>query len=289
MGMTFTLAGATGRLRPLPPLLLARGHRVRLVTREVTSPAAQELRGLGAEIVRGDFNDPDSLVAALRGADAFFAAGTAHRVGPDGELRHGIAAAEAANEAGVDHFVYLSGSGAANETGVPVFDAKHAVENHIRSLKLPYTIVAPVYFMENLFNPWNLAALGALIFPSPVSPERDLQQVAVNDVAAFTSTVLERPAEFLGERVEIASDELTASEAARTISQVVGRHFDVQVVDTEGLPGGLARLFGWLEHAGDHVDIAALHADHPEVGWLSFEGWARAQDWRQLTRAGVSS
>src|SRR5437588_12669474 len=94
--MTFTLAGATGRLRPLVPVLLEHGHRVRVLTRETGSRTAHELRTLGAEIWQGDFDEQQTLVHAAEGADALFAAGTAHRVGADGEARHGIAAADAA-------------------------------------------------------------------------------------------------------------------------------------------------------------------------------------------------
>jgi uncharacterized protein YbjT (DUF2867 family) len=284
--MTFAIAGATGRFRPLVRVLLERGHRVRVLTRTGDSPIANELRWLGAEIWRGDFDEPETLVDAAVGADALFAAGTAHRVGPDGEERHGVAAADAAKESGVPHFVYVSGSGAGADSGVPVFDAKHAVEAHIRSLGLPHTIVAPVYFMENLFNPWNLPALAAGTLPSPVSLRRPLQQVAIVDVAVFTRMVLERPGEFLGRRVEIASDELSASTAAHVLSRALGRHFEAQRVSLASLPDGLARLFDWLERTGDQVDIATLHARYPEVSWHSFKRWAEAQDWEQFVNPG---
>src|SRR6516225_9682699 len=139
--MTFAIAGATGRLRPLIRVLLEPGHHVRALTRTGESPIATELRSLGAEIWRGDFDEPETLAAAATGADALFAAGTAHRVGPDGEMRHGVAAADAAKESGVPHFVYVSGSGAGADSRVPLFDAKRAVEAHIRSLELPYMIL----------------------------------------------------------------------------------------------------------------------------------------------------
>jgi len=284
--MTFAIAGATGRLRPLIRVLLEPGHHVRALTRTGESPIASELRSLGAEIWRGDFDEPETLAAAATGADALFAAGTAHRVGPDGEMRHGVAAADAAKESGVPHFVYVSGSGAGADSRVPLFDAKRAVEAHIRSLELPYTILAPVYFMENLFNPWNRPALAAGTFPSPVSVRRPLQQVAILDVAVFTRMVLERPREFLGRRVEIASDELSASAAAHALSRALGRHFEARRVSLESLPDGLARLFDWLERIGDQVDIATLHARYPEVGWHSFERWVEAQDWERLANPG---
>jgi uncharacterized protein YbjT (DUF2867 family) len=281
--MTITVAGANRRLLRLTSALLGRGHRVRVVTRQTGSPTAEWLRGRGAEIWQGDFDDPDTLVTTARGADAFFAAGTAHRVGPAGERRHGVAAADAAEASGVAHFVYLSGSGAGADTGVPVFDAKGSVEEHIRSLALPYTIVAPVYFMENLFNLWNLPLLRAGAFPSPVGVRTPLQQVALDDVVAFTALVLERgPNEFSGQRIAIASTASSATEAAQVLSRVLGRQFGAQRLDAELLPHALVRLFDWLERVGDHVDIPALHARYGEVPWLSFEGWVERQDWDAL-------
>ncbi|MCA1703941.1 MAG: NmrA family NAD(P)-binding protein, partial [Actinobacteria bacterium] len=158
MALTVLVTGASGRLGGVAPLLLAGGHRVRALTREPDSAAGLELRRLGASVVRGDFDDLQSLVAAAEGVDAIFATGTAHKAGPEGEVRHGMNVAEAAKAAGVGHFVYSSAAGADRGTGVPVFESKGQVERQIRSLGLPYTIIAPVYFMENLFNPWNLPA-----------------------------------------------------------------------------------------------------------------------------------
>jgi hypothetical protein len=110
--------------------------------------------------------------------------------------------------------------------------------------------------------------------------------VAIVDVAAFTRIVLERPGEFLGRRVEIASDELSAATAANALSRALGRHFEARQVALGSLPEGLARLFDWLERTGDHVDIATLHARYPEVSWHSFERWAQAQDWEQFANPG---
>jgi uncharacterized protein YbjT (DUF2867 family) len=53
---------------------------------------------------------------------------------------------------------------------VPVHDGKHAVEERLGALGLRHAILAPVYFMENAFNPWNLAALAS--GRSPPAPAR---------------------------------------------------------------------------------------------------------------------
>jgi uncharacterized protein YbjT (DUF2867 family) len=282
---TFAVAGATGRLgRPLAERLLARGHRVRLLSRrpEEHEWTGHEWRG-AAEPVHGDFDDPASLRTAFDGVDAVFGTGTAHRAGPAGEARHGIALAEAAHAAGVPHLVFVSGAGAERPTSVPVFESKRAVEERIGQLRLAATVLAPVYFMENAFNPWNLAALSAGRFPLPLSGHRVLQQVAIEDIASLAVLALERPEEFAGRRIELASDDLTGVEAAAAVSRATARRFEFEELARATLAPPLRILFDWLDHEGTSVDIAALRRDHPEVSWHSFEDWAATQEWPAAT------
>src|SRR5262249_54114351 len=179
MSLTVLVAGATGRFRPIVPLLLDRGHHVRAGTRDRDSVAARELAALGAELVVCDFDDPSSIENAARGADAVFASGTAHRVGPDGEVRHGHNLSDALRAVTVGHVVYSSGAGADRHTGVGILEGKRQVEEYLSERRLPTTILAPVYLMENLFNPWNLPALESGVFPSPLPPTRHVQQIPI--------------------------------------------------------------------------------------------------------------
>jgi uncharacterized protein YbjT (DUF2867 family) len=271
------VAGATGRLGSLVGVLLERGHHVRALTRDPRGEVAAGLRHQGAEVAYGDFDDPDSIETAARGFDVVFGTGTAHRAGPDGELRHGLNLADATAAAGVEHLIYSSGDGAAADSPVPLFRAKHAVEQHIRSLPLGATILAPVYFMENLFNPWNLEPLRNGTLPSPIAVERPLQQLAVADLIAFAAVVLQRPGDFAGERVRLASDELSAERAAALLSRAGGREFRPVRAPREVLPPALAALFSWLEDEGHSVDRAELKARYPEVGWHDYEAWIDSQ------------
>jgi uncharacterized protein YbjT (DUF2867 family) len=151
--LTILTVGATGRLLPVTDLLLTRGHRVRVTARDLNGAVARGLARRGAEVVRADLDDPPSLRAAVEGVDAVFAAGSPHQAGPQGETRHGINVAEALADVGAAHLVFSSGAGAEQPTGVPVFDSKHAVEERIRALGLPHTVLAPTYFMENALHP----------------------------------------------------------------------------------------------------------------------------------------
>jgi uncharacterized protein YbjT (DUF2867 family) len=277
---TILVAGATGRIgRPVADLLLARGHRVRAAVRDPRSEGAAELAARGAEIAVADFDDVDGLAAAVDSAGAVVAAGTAHRAGPEGERRHGENLAEAVALAGADLLVYVSGAGADARTGVPVLESKRAVEERIAALGLRATILAPAYFMENAFNPWNLAALARGAFPLPLPADRSLQQVAIDDVAAMAVLAVERSDELAGRRIEVASDELTGAEAAERLARATGRRFVFERLATEQLAPPLQRLFAWLGDVGFAIDLRALHERHPQVEWRSFERWAAAQAW----------
>jgi uncharacterized protein YbjT (DUF2867 family) len=274
---TVLVTGATGRLGVLVETLLKRGHAVRAMTRNPGSVPAARIRAAGAQVVYGDFDDPATIQRAANGVDALFATGTAHRAGPEGELRHGRNLAAAAAAAAVPHLIYSSGDGAAPESPLQLFRVKHQVEQHIRSLSIAHTILAPVYFMDNLLNTWNLPALQSGEFPSPIPIDKPLQQVAIVDLARFAALVVERPWKFAGERITVASDQLTAEQAAQALSRAVEREFEAQQIHADELAPGLRALFAWLERTGHQVDIARLRRAYPEVGWHSYDAWLHSQ------------
>lgn len=272
-------AGATGRLRPVVEELLGRGHEVRITARDPGSPVARDLARRGAQLVRADLDDPVSLTAAADGIETVFAAGSPHQAGPPGETRHGINVAQAAADAGVGHLVFSSGAGAEGPTGVPVFESKLAVERRILELGIPYTILAPVYFMDNAFNPWNLSALAAGRFALTLPPDRALQQLAIVDLASVATAVIEDRDAFAGQRIELAGDELTGVEAADVLSHVTGRPFTFQPVPADSLPAGMRALFEWLDRVGHGVDVPAVRRRFPTIRWHRFEDWAARQTW----------
>lgn len=285
--LSVLVSGATGQQGgALARVLLDKGHRVRAFVRRPDSPEAKKLERLGAELTEGDFEEPSTIERATRGMDALFVVATPFEAGMEAETRHGIAAADAAKTAGVSHLVYSSVADADKDTGIPHFDSKRKVEVHIESLGVPYTIVAPVYFMDNLLAPWTLPQLKEGRLPVALPSSRPLQQVALSDIAAFTGVVLENREEFEGRRVDIASDELAGEEAAEVLTRVTGHEIEYvelpleQVRQAMGEDG--ARMFEWFDQVGYSADIAALRRDHPEVGWHTFEGWAKEQEWSAL-------
>jgi uncharacterized protein YbjT (DUF2867 family) len=277
--MDVLVLGATGRYAPLVPLLAREGHRVRAATRD---PAhAPYLHQAAVEVARVDLDDRASIAAAARGVDAVFFGGTAHRAGPGADVAHGRNVVDAARAAGVEHVVYVSVAGADRPSEVPLFESKRQVEAHLRGSGVPSTIVAPVCFMENLWNPWNMPLLARGRFPSPIRAGRTLQQIALEDVLRFATYALTHPGELLRERVEVAADELDALEAASIVGQLTGRTLEVDAKPV----GGPQPLFAWLDEVGYSVDIDSLRGRFPAIGWCRFRDWAAGQDWSRIDSA----
>jgi uncharacterized protein YbjT (DUF2867 family) len=277
--MDVMVAGATGRLGgPLAYHLIDHGHRVRALTRDPRSAAASRLRRGGAQVVAGDLDDPPSLRHAAAGADAVFVLSTPHYgTGPEAETRQAIALADAAVSAGAGLLVYASAAGA-GQASVPMLASKRLVEEHLATLPVPHAVIAPAYFMDNLFYPWNMAVLQAGHWPIPLPPGQPVQLIPASDTALFAALVIEWPDEFAGRRIELASDEVTGPQAARILSEVLHR----PIAHSQTVPGPLAPMapfFQWLAEVGFHADIQQLRTRYPEVGWRSLPQWAAAQDW----------
>src|SRR5262249_31883280 len=100
--LTVLVTGATGKQGGVVArALLARGHRVKALTRKPDGDAARLLATAGAEIAAGDLYDGASVVKAAAGVDTMFLMGDSYERGPEEETRQGIIAADAAKAAGV--------------------------------------------------------------------------------------------------------------------------------------------------------------------------------------------
>lgn len=285
---TYFIAGATGKQGgALARQLLSLGQRVRVYTRSPGAPPARLLQRLGAELWPGGFDDPAPLVRAMGGCQGAFAMATFVEAGVEAEVRHGIALCDAARRAGIPHLVYSSMASADRATGVPHIDSKGEVERHLARAGVPYTILAPVFFMENwLTIVPGAAARGVLTYPLPA--DRVLQQVAVDDVATFARLALERPVEFENRRLELAGDALTLNEVAAVLAAALRRPLAFRSIPLDRVwsrSEQLGRLCAWLDWEGTHVDMERLRTRHRGVGWTSFATWARRQDWDALLAA----
>jgi len=277
------VTGATGQQGgAVARALLSRGHRVKALTRKPDSDAARQLVGAGAEVVAGDLADAASIVRAAKDVDTMFLMGNSYEAGLEEETRQGILAADAAKAAGIGHLIYSSVADADKKTGIPHFDSKYLVERHVRQLGIPYTISAPVAFMENAVAPWSIDALRQGIHAFAMPPKRVVQLVALADIGAFVAVLAERRERVFGKRFDFAGDELSGEEQAKILSDAIGRpirYQEIPIAAARQQSEDAALMFEWFDRVGYDVDIAALRRQFPEVRWHGFADWARAFDW----------
>jgi uncharacterized protein YbjT (DUF2867 family) len=275
------VTGATGQQGGAAARHLAKkGHRVRALTRHVTSPKAQALGAAGIEIVQGDLDDRAAIDRALAGMDAVFLITTPFEGGLEAETRRAIDVVDAARASGA-FLVYTSVASADRATGIPHFESKFRVEQHIGANRSDATILAPAYFMENLW--FGLPQLRLGIYASALAKSRALTQVAVSDIGAVAASVLENRDRHAGKRYDLAGDDLTPEEEAATLSTVTGRSIQYANVPLDvirqAMGDDIVKMYEWFERTGYSIDRQALRRAFPDVPWLSFKAWAEQQDW----------
>ncbi len=278
------VAGATGRQgSAVAQWLLANGHDVIALSRNLAHPTAMRLMRRGARLAWSTFEDQATLEESMQGCDGLFLM-TTPAAGEEAETHQGTTMANAAAAAGVAHVVFSSEAPASEPRGVAHFDSKHAIERHLAELAVPHTVVAPTFFMENLLGAWYLERFreGRLVMPLP--PGRKLQQIAVADIARFVNVVFEQRDAFLGQRIAIAGDELSGIELAATLARVMGRPI---VYEEQPLAAAWANDpvsasgFEYLQEAEPAADVSMLRATY-DIGWHTLDGWARQQQWHSL-------
>jgi uncharacterized protein YbjT (DUF2867 family) len=275
-GATGQQGGATARE------LLAAGHRVRAMTRKPAGAAATALKNLGAEVVRGDLDDPASLQKAFAGAWGLYAVQNTWEAGVEKEEVQGKRVAEVAKAAGIQHFVYASVGSAHRQTGIPHFDNKARVEEKVRAMNFPsHTIVRPVFFMENFLSPWFKPYIAQGTLALGIEPTTKLQMIAVADVGKYAKLAFERHAALNRRAIDIAGDELTPPAIADLIGTAAGRkvaHFQVPLDEVRRSSQEYAIMLEWFDAVGYDADIAG-NAREFGIPPTRFADWAKTVSW----------
>jgi len=286
---TVLITGATGRqggavIRHMVP----KGWKLRALTFRADSAAIQRLTSQGIEVVKGDLEDAASLERAVQGVYGVYSVQDFWAVGAKREVQQGKNMADAAKKAGVQHFVYSSVGGAERNSGIDHWESKWQVENYIRKLGLPATMIRPAAFMENYYiDQVEIGILKGKLM-DPIRADKPYQTIASDDIGAFVAVAFDRPRELIGAELEIAGSELTNPQAAEVFSRVLGKS-----VKFQKLPMPVVRLllgkefyqmFRWFNQAGFKANISELRRKYPEVRLQTLEEWLRAEGWHKRAR-----
>lgn len=255
--------GATGRQGgAVARHLLGGGWRVRALTRKPESSASGALRAAGAEVVRCDMADLDSLRAAFDGVYGVFSVQNPMIAGHDGEVRQGQNVAEAAKAAGVQHVVYGSAGPGVRGTGVDSWEAKLIIADYLRSLEVPLTVLRPMAFLELMtdkdFYPpvaiWH-------VMPKLAGDGTRIPWLAVDDLGAVAARAFGEPAVFVGAELPLAAEFRSIAELRQIWATKKGRpprRFPMPIWLFERFVGtDLTTMWRWLAANPVTADPAA--------------------------------
>jgi uncharacterized protein YbjT (DUF2867 family) len=267
------VTGATGNVgRHVVDELLREGRPVRAISR---NPEGAGLPA-GVEVVQADLTRPDTLPAAVRGADAVFLFPLPGQL--DGVL-------DAAREAGVGRVVLLSAASIYYQPDNALSQRHLACEQAVLGSGLPYTFLRPGAFMANDLG-WapGIKAAGVVRGPFGDAPaaaidERDIAAVAARALldaghagktysltggealsaierVRILGEALGRDLRFVEETREQARERMIAHVPAEIVDSVLSLLADITVAE---ISPAVREIVGRAPHT--YADWAAFHAD----------------------------
>lgn len=178
----------------------------------------------GAGETQGDFLDPASLRRAFEGVDTLFLLFPLVPEMP----RMAANAVAAAKAAGVRHIVRSSGAGADAASPAAIAKVHGEIDALIRNSGIPFTLLLPTSFMQNLVNFYGAAIRDGALY----APRGDgaMAVIDVRDIADVAVEVLTHPAAHAGQSYTLTGPEdLTDAQMVSAIARQIGR--DVRYVD----------------------------------------------------------
>ena len=195
--------------------------------------------------------------------------------GVDKEVAQGIALANLAKEMGIRHFLYSSALGANLHSGVPAFESKFKIENHIQSLGIPYTILRPASLFDNFLIPQVKKGIlkGKLV--QPINRETVIQYVACDDIGKAALRIFQHTELFLNKAIPLSEEQLSTGEVAAVFTRTLNRPVEYKrlpdLIVRIFLGRNLYSMFKWVngESHVDKKDIETSKALFPDLQNLS--------------------
>jgi len=119
---------------------------------------------------------------------------------------------------------------------------------------------------------------------------RPYQTIATDDIGKLVALAFDRPEDFIGYELEIASSELTIRQAAEVFARVLGRPVRFRRLPMPIVRVALGKeffqMFHWFNDSGYQADVKGLRARYPELQLRTLEDWLREEGWegkREIT------
>jgi uncharacterized protein YbjT (DUF2867 family) len=217
------ITGATGSVgKELTKYLSAKGILFRAMVRSLED--AREIASLpGADLIQGNFDDPQSVKKAVEGIEKVFLLTNSSEKAE----KQQCAFVDIAAHTGVKHVVKLSQWGADINSPVRFLRYHAVVENFIKESGMNYTFLRPNLFMQGLLGYREIINEQSLFFGAIGSAKISL--IDVRDIAAVAAEALITPGHDRKIYNLTGPEALTHTEIAEKLSIVTGR--EIRFVD----------------------------------------------------------
>ena len=276
--------------------LLKKGHHARAITRNPEKPSilTKLLQQYPSQlqVVKGDYDDPASLEAALSDVSGVFSVQIVNLKDEEAEVRQAKTLIDLAKKAGVKRFVHTSVSRAGEQenfkkwgTGYwseSYWTSKADIEKAVHEAGFEYyTILKPAFMMDNFIPPKSLGmfpdlAKGEIV--SVLKPETKLHLIAANDIGVVACAAFENPEKFNKKVLELAAEAPTIQEISEVLSEnlkkkIVIKPLSVEEAVQRGQYLPLVRSYEWINEEGYNGNPEELK--EYGINLISFAEWAK--------------
>lgn len=258
-------AGKTGRT--VISALAQRGEVVRAYVHRAAQVAPVQSAG-AAEVVVGDLQDDTTIKQAMQGVRALYH--ICPNMHPD-EVAIGRQVIDGAVAARVEHVVYHSVLHPQTAT-MPHHWHKMQVEALLFEARLPFTILQPTAYMQNILASWDkIRSQGRYTVPYPA--ETRLSLVDLEDVGAAAATVLTQPGHIGATYELVGTPPLTQTDVAAILATGLGHPVGVEVL-THTIWETTARASGLPDYAIETLlKMFVYYEQYGLVGNPNVLGW----------------
>lgn len=222
--------------------------------------------------------DPASAQAAMQGIDRLFLVTPAH---PDMEAMTANAV-KAAQSAGVQHIVRVSGAGADAASDIAIARLQGRCDQIVIDSRLPYTLLRPKNFMQNFTTFLRDMIRAGTVYSS--QGDGRVPFIDARDIAAVAAAVLQAPPAHAGQAYTLTGPEaLTNAEALAVIAREIGRAVTLvpisedQAIDgmrQAGMPESMVQAMSSLNRVIAAGWVAEVTDDVPHLLGRPARAWA---------------
>lgn len=245
----------------LAGLLIEQQYEVRGIESDFTNQWVQESLAMGAVISQGDISNQELVNPTFEGVNAvlLFMSLT------DNDIDGNKNIINASKNSGINHIIYITPLWTSLAGGYRESTPHMEVESYLRLEGPAYTILRPVFFMDELMAKEDVLTQGKILAPYAETFKK--QYLTVNDLVYLVIESLKNPREWIGREINVAGDEMTMPGLARLLSKHYGQEVSYEQQSWEEWGMNKTKLEvqynQWLTDTGYSVNINKLREQFP--------------------------